>query len=110
VHSYIAESGGEYHRLSELAPTGCIPVLEDYMDVIGRDEYQDCGGVIVANYTELLPTISKVLANEAKTRDNTKYAKWWKSGIRWNEVLTTIFPSPNQTLVDHEQHAASTDF
>jgi hypothetical protein len=49
--------------------------------------------VIRTNYSDIASTISGVLANEATTRDNTKYVEWWKTGIRWNEVLTTIFPS-----------------
>jgi hypothetical protein len=93
VHTYSAKSGGEYHRLSELAPMGCIPVMEDFMDIVGRQEYQECGGVIVTNYCDILPTLSKVLANEATTRNSTKYSEWWKTGIRWKEVLITIFPS-----------------
>jgi hypothetical protein len=98
VHKNLAESAGEYHRLSEVAPMGCIPVMEDFMDVIGRKEYQDCGGVIVANYTDILVTLSKVLSNEATTRNNNKYVAWWKRGIRWKEVLTTIFPSAEHTM------------
>jgi hypothetical protein len=95
VHSYAAESGGEYHRLSEVAPMGCILVMEEFMDIVGRKEYQYCGGVIAANYSDIASTIFQVLVNEAKTRDNAKYVQWWKAGIRWNEVLTTIFPSSN---------------
>jgi hypothetical protein len=29
-HSYATESGGEYHRLSEFAKFGCIPVMETF--------------------------------------------------------------------------------
>ena len=30
LHSYATESGGEYHRLSEFAKFGCIPVMETF--------------------------------------------------------------------------------
>jgi hypothetical protein len=98
VHKHLAESAGECHRLSEAAPMGCTPVMEDFVDVIGRKEHQDCGGVIAANCTEILLTLSKVLSNEATTRKNNKHIAWWKSGIRWKEVLTTMFPSDTDTL------------
>ena len=42
MHQRLAELAGEYHRLSEVAPMGCIPVMEDFMDVISRKECQDC--------------------------------------------------------------------
>ena len=40
AHAYDREAGGEYHRLSEVAPFGCIFVMEQISDIVGVDKYQ----------------------------------------------------------------------
>jgi hypothetical protein len=73
---------GEYHRLSELAPSGCVPVVEAFGDVLimttnnddddddddGKhnddvmdDFYGRCGGVVFADLKDLVGTIQAVL-------------------------------------------------
>ena len=93
VHSYIPNASAEYHRLSEVAPMGCILVVEDHADTVARTAYQTCGGVILANYSEIPQVLSYVLDNyETWSNNLTQYMEWWKRGIRWGDVLTTIFP------------------
>jgi hypothetical protein len=73
IHSFFTAGGGnpgEYHRLSELAPSGCVPVVEAFGDVLMVDGennnamgdfYGRCGGVLFADLQELVGTLQAVL-------------------------------------------------
>lgn len=107
VHSYNASSAGEYHRLVELAASGCIPVMETLMDTLGMEAYGKCGGVVFAPYESLLATIQQRLdriplrggGSSSSLSWNTRqqqqqqeaHVQWWNRKIRWAEVLVTIF-------------------
>ena len=94
AHSYSANSGGEYHRLSEMAPFGCIPVMERFSDKIGIDIYEKCAGVVFDNMTNLFETADKVLAkiDEGYYDDRINATvDWWKAGIHWGIILQTVY-------------------
>lgn len=40
AHSFWNISGGEYHRLTEFGQYGCIPVMEEFADKIGMNQYR----------------------------------------------------------------------
>ena len=60
-HTHGAISGGEYHRYSEFAPFGCVPVIEHFADTIGIEVYEQCGGAVFASYEEIWETAIDVV-------------------------------------------------
>ena len=46
VHSYGEDAALEYHRLSDFAPFGCVPVMERPADTLFVEAYRRCGRVI----------------------------------------------------------------
>jgi len=94
AHSYTTESGGEYHRLSEIAPFGCIPVMEHFTDKIGIHIYEKCAGVVFANATNLVDAAADVVAKidrgDYHDRINA-IVDWWKAGIQWYTILRTVY-------------------
>lgn len=94
AHSYTTDSGGEYHRLSEMAPFGCIPVMEHFTDKIGIDIYEKCAGVVFANATNLVDAAADVVAKidrgDYHDRINA-IVDWWKVGIQWYTILRTVY-------------------
>ncbi|CAB9505092.1 expressed unknown protein [Seminavis robusta] len=96
-HSYSNVSGGEYHRLSEFAPFGCIPVMETFADVIGVDRYQACGKVTFAPLDQLFDAAANIIAGqidrgtEYYNFDNFDHVAWWREGIHWGSILTTMY-------------------
>jgi hypothetical protein len=92
AHSYNKMSGGEYHRLSEVAIMGCIPVVEDFSDTIAIEDYRRCGGVVFASYESLIEAGSNVLKEVNNfERDTKKYVEWWARGINWEALLKRMF-------------------
>ena len=94
MHAYLPQSAGEYHRLSEIAQFGCIPVMETWADTVHVETYQRCGGVIFADYENLVNETEHVLwkLNQSKLEDDLeRRTQWWKAGIQWPGVLKTIF-------------------
>jgi hypothetical protein len=95
-HAYDWKSGGEYHRLSELGPFGCVPVLENFSDNIGIESYQRCGGAVFANYDDLLTTAEDVISKVDQGLYSSRSIKnWWKAGIAWDTILPSLFNSPD---------------
>ena len=93
VHSYTDDSGGEYHRLSEFATFGCIPVMETSGDTIGIERYRECGRIVFA----LGPDLMEAAANVTDRIDRGWYqdrshVDWWKAGIRWETLLSSMRP------------------
>mmetsp|Transcript_8697 Transcript_8697/g.15855 ORF Transcript_8697/g.15855 Transcript_8697/m.15855 type:complete len:412 (+) Transcript_8697:285-1520(+) len=99
VHSYHYEAAGEFHRLGDLRPSGCIPAMETISDdVFWTHILSQCGGVIFANYTDLPRVLVQQLmdlrqpnhAAVAETRQEAAM-QWWKEGIHWDKVLRQLF-------------------
>lgn len=91
IHAYIENCGAEYHRISEVVTSGCQLVVESTGDVIGRRQYQECGGVVFADYNNLLPTVENVLSllsSKDSERRMRQRIEWWKASIQWNQSLT----------------------
>lgn len=95
AHSYSDLSGGEYHRLSEIANFGCIPVMERFADRIGIERYETCGGVVFAEKNELFETAIEIIEKVDERYFNSSNLSialnWWKSGIHWEKILPTIY-------------------
>jgi hypothetical protein len=95
AHSYLDISAGETHRLSELGPFGCIPVMETWGDQSYLEHYTGCADVVIANFSNLLNQTKAVLSeignSSAVDISLRKRMEWWRSGIRWESVLSTIF-------------------
>jgi hypothetical protein len=92
AHAYDREAGGEYHRLSEVAPFGCIFVMEQISDIVGVDKYQQCGGVVFTNFDHLFSTGEEVVAKVNKGFNNhSMFLDWWQAGIQWESLLPTLF-------------------
>ena len=96
VHSFHADSAGEYHRLSDFNRFGCVPVMERFDDKLTVDTLSHCGGIIFADYDDLPSTIERelkridsasvdVLANEQKA-----VYEWWSKSIEWQSFLENI--------------------
>lgn len=92
-HAYHNISGGEYHRLSEFGPFGCVPVLENFADSIGIESYRRCGGAIFTNYNDLLAVsedvVTKIDRGTYAGPNSKSIASWWKKGIQWEDILSS---------------------
>ncbi|CAJ1951948.1 unnamed protein product [Cylindrotheca closterium] len=95
THSYRQTSGGEYHRLSEFAPFGCIPIMEKFADTIGIDRYTKCGRVLFADFGNLFSHVEDVLrsidAGVYEGPEEFAHVKWWNKGVQWDSLLSDIF-------------------
>lgn len=103
VHSFVGEGGGvnddgnsankspgEYHRLSEMAPSGCLPVVETFGDDVGVEEYyRQCGGVIFSGLSYIPTVIQTLLTNNYDNDDKMQgRIEWWaKSKVDWEHLL-----------------------
>jgi len=104
VHSYTAKSAMEFHRLGEMAPSGCMPIIESVQDTLAMDIYQRCGGVVLADYDQILNVTDHALqaihkeqhnkshyfAGMAYRRNVTARAQWWSRKIQWPDLLNLI--------------------
>mmetsp|Transcript_29690 Transcript_29690/g.62511 ORF Transcript_29690/g.62511 Transcript_29690/m.62511 type:complete len:409 (+) Transcript_29690:119-1345(+) len=94
AHSYNSKSGGEYHRLSEFARFGCVPVMEHFSDRIGLDVYEQCAEAVFENSTNLIGAAADVIAKideglyDGRER---RMVDWWKTGVHWERILPTVF-------------------
>lgn len=96
VHSYMPDAGGEYHRLSEFAPFGCIPVLETFGDTIGIERYQECGKIVFAQAPDLLEAAANVTAQiDQGLYQDDSHVDWWKAGIQWETLLPSVLSGKN---------------
>ena len=94
MHSYSTRSGGEFHRVSEFAPFGCIPVMERFMDTFGMNVYDRCANAFFEEWQNLTIRAAEVVANI----DNGLYVgrehqlkHWWKTGVHWERLLPTLY-------------------
>lgn len=92
AHSYSNVSGGEYHRLTEFAEFGCIPVMEDFSDKIGINQYRQCAHSFFAKQDNLFKTAEDVitLINAGKIGSDFSHVQWWKEGIAWEKILSNL--------------------
>ena len=103
VHSFVGGNGdphdspttrstkspGEYHRLSEMAPSGCLPVVETFGDDVGLEEYyHQCGGVIFSDLAYIPSVIQTLLTNSYDDADKMQgRVAWWEHTIDWGHLL-----------------------
>jgi len=93
MHAFGNISGGEYHRLSDVAPMGCIPLMEEWSDKIGVDVYSTCGGVVFSREEDLISTAARLLENINSVEEERKMMKrvqWWSNDIDWRSLLTRV--------------------
>lgn len=92
-HAYNSTGAGEYHRLSEFARFGCVPVMENFGEEIGVESFKRCGGAVFTSFDKLMEKASEVVAEIDRGvydgRSNS-IARWWKDGIQWEKFLTTV--------------------
>jgi hypothetical protein len=109
MHADTNTSGGEYHRLTDFARKGCIPLMEEWDDAIGIDAYtattttttttsrSKCGGgVVFARHDDLIVTAARLLerinnSTEVEERMMLDRVKWWRKDIEWPTLLTRAF-------------------
>ena len=91
VHSYSNIAGGEYHRLTEFAEFGCIPVMEEFSDKFGINQYRRCAYSFFAQKDHLFKTAEYVisLVNNGDF-DDFSHVKWWKNGIEWRSIFLNL--------------------
>lgn len=97
VHSYLAESAGEYHRISDFNRFGCVPIMETFGDKMLVETLSSCAGIKFAD----LDDIPNAIINELKRMNETSadvlreeqlaIDQWWESGIEWNTFLEQVF-------------------
>ncbi|CAJ1934460.1 unnamed protein product [Cylindrotheca closterium] len=97
VHAFPQKGPGEYHRLSELGVSGCVPVMERFEDTLGIQVYKLCGGVVFAAEAEELPDqIASVLEEmevdeEGQDDSMRRRVEWWKARVKWETILVDAF-------------------
>ena len=92
MHAHSDKSGLEYHRLSEFAPFGCVPVMEETHDQIGMKQFRECGSVIFANATNLFKAAANVTtAIDQGWNLDKEHIDWWRAGIQWETILPSVF-------------------
>jgi hypothetical protein len=96
THSYSSLGAGEFHRLSDFAKFGCVPVAERFSDQVGMEIWQKCAGLIMADYKDLVPTIAHVLENKTHFQDMSTRLQWWNKGIDWSKLLPMILATSLQ--------------
>ena len=95
LHSYSNESGGEYHRLSEMAPLVCVPITERFSDRLGMKTYENCGAVVFDGLENLASTTIDVVRKIDRGDYEEKASEmidWWEAGIQWEQIFPTVFP------------------
>lgn len=96
VHAFEKSGPGEYHRLSELGTSGCVPVMESFKDTIGMSVYKLCGGVIFGDLEELPNQIAHILEEieideEEQDEGIRRRVNWWKARVNWGTILVDVF-------------------
>ena len=102
IHAYSPLAAGEFHRLSDFAKFGCVPVVESFGDQVGMEIWAKCAGLIMADYNNLLSTITQVLQSKKHFQDIASRTKWWNKGINWSKLLPTIFEMESNSSDEKE--------
>jgi hypothetical protein len=104
IHAFHANSPGEYHRLSEIGVSGCIPVMENFGETIGLDVYKTCGGLILADFDRLTNTIADILEDTGEEDEHEaarqRRSKWWLNRVEWNNLLLKLFQEESIDIDD----------
>ncbi|KAL3934285.1 MAG: hypothetical protein SGBAC_009963 [Bacillariaceae sp.] len=101
VHAFQPKGPGEYHRLSELGVSGCVPVMERFEDTLEMHVYKLCGGVVFTEVDELPDQIASVLEQmdvdeEGQDDSMRRRVEWWKERVDWKTILVQTFGAPPQ--------------
>lgn len=94
LHAFQTSGPGEYHRLSELAVSGCVPVMESFGDTLAIDVYQVCGGVVFADFQDLPTCIADILSDtdeEEQDEDMRRRVNWWRNRVEWANLLHQLY-------------------
>ena len=108
LHSVMTDSGGEYHRLSDLNRFGCIPVMEQLSSIPGVmpstvDTLSNCAGIVFAKFDDIPSAIINELQRINSTPHDTlrqqqiSIDQWWHDGIQWETLLEDIV-GPHTTV------------
>jgi len=86
------KSPGEYHRLSEMAPSGCLSVVETFGDQLGVNKYyRQCGGVIFSDLAKIPSVIHTILTTNYDTKEKLQgRVTWWNTRIEWGSLLKQL--------------------
>ena len=100
IHSFGNYVPLETHRLSEMGPSGCLPVMEAFGDQLASVNavYQRCGGVVFYQLQSLedLDTLPRYLEhllvdNLDNQQELQRRVEWWRNRIEWETLLPRIF-------------------
>ena len=99
IHAFENISAGEYHRWSEVAPFGCVLLSEPIADVLGMEEYQRCGGLIVSSYRHMPRTVNIIMSSiQANVADwdamQSRSHMWWMESLSWSKGILEHFVPP----------------
>lgn len=99
IHSSSAETPAEFHRISEMAPFGCVLLSETLVEQIGLDAYQSCGGIRMSSFENIPDVIGEILHDINQTtrrqlwqESQLRTHRWWMEAQAWPvEILNRIF-------------------
>mmetsp|Transcript_43662 Transcript_43662/g.105309 ORF Transcript_43662/g.105309 Transcript_43662/m.105309 type:complete len:382 (+) Transcript_43662:3-1148(+) len=105
VHAFPQKGPGEYHRLSELGVSGCVPVMERFEDTLGMQVYKLCGGVVFGDVEELPDQIASILeqidVDEEEQDDSMRRrVEWWKARVNWASILVEAFGGTSRENIE----------
>jgi len=96
VHSRIADSAGEYHRISDFKRFGCVPIMETFGDKMLVETLSSCAGMKFADYDDIPDAVIRELKRINETsadilrEEQLSIDRWWKGGIEWNKLLGQV--------------------
>jgi len=97
VHSYLADSGGEFHRLSDLKRFGCLPIVEKFSDDVTVEILSNCSGVVFADFENLTSAVVRELERMSiqdpitLRSEQLSIYNWWGEEIERSSFLGKIF-------------------
>jgi len=94
MHRDAEARAGEFHRLSELAKFGCVPVVERFGDAQMVDALARCAGVVQAELGDLVGAVGRVLKRPRQFASMPLRVKWWEEGINWRQLLNMSLGPP----------------
>jgi hypothetical protein len=95
VHATPGPCGGEYHRLSETAPFGCVSVLENVTDACWLNPYMECAGVHFATFDTIISKLAEVMDGIRTQPDHwllkqSSMVEWWRKSNSWQDQLLKL--------------------
>ena len=96
VHSFLADSGGEYHRISDFKRFGCVPVMETFGDKLTVETLRTCAGIKFADFDDLPNAVVSELkrmndtSNDILREEQLAIDRWWDNGIDWSTFLEKV--------------------